>query len=47
MVQLPLCIDSSFEAAERRTGSYLAETFDTLVWSDATPKSAIRSIIAR
>jgi probable F420-dependent oxidoreductase len=42
VAQLPLCIDSSFEAADRRTGPFLAQTFDTPEWSDATPQSAIR-----
>jgi alkanesulfonate monooxygenase len=40
--QLPLCIDDSFEAAERRTGPWLASYFDTPEWSSATPASAIR-----
>lgn len=42
VAQLPICIDSSFEAADRKIGPYLAEYFDTPEWSDATPESAIR-----
>lgn len=42
VAQLPFCIDSSFEAADRRVGPFLAEYFDTPEWSDATPGSAIR-----
>lgn len=42
VAQLPLCIDSSFEAADRKVGPFLAEYFDNPEWSDATPDSAIR-----
>jgi probable F420-dependent oxidoreductase len=42
VAQLPLCIDSSFEAADRKSGRFLAEYFDTPEWSDATPDSAVR-----
>lgn len=42
VAQLPLCIDSSFEAADKKIGPYLAEYFDTPEWSDATPESAVR-----
>lgn len=40
--QLPLCIDSSYEAADAKIGPFLAEYFDNPEWSDATPESAIR-----
>jgi probable F420-dependent oxidoreductase len=42
VAQLPLCIDSSFEAADRKVGPFLAEYFDNPAWSEATPESAIR-----
>jgi len=42
VAQLPICIDSSFEAADSKIGPWLAECFDTPEWSDATPQSAIR-----
>lgn len=42
VAQLPICIDASYEAADRKTGPFLAEYFDTPEWSDATPESAIR-----
>ena len=42
VAQLPICIDSSFEKADRKVGPFLAEYFDTPEWSDATPESAIR-----
>lgn len=39
--QLPICIDSSREKAQARTGPWLASYFDTPAWSDATPDSAV------
>ncbi|HWL96917.1 MAG TPA: LLM class flavin-dependent oxidoreductase [Nocardioidaceae bacterium] len=42
VAQLPLCIDSSFEEADRKTGPWLADSFDMPEWSDAAPESAIR-----
>lgn len=42
LAQLPICIDDSFEEADRKIGPYLAEYFDTPEWSSATPESAIR-----
>jgi alkanesulfonate monooxygenase len=42
VAQLPICIDSSFEAADRKVGPFLAEYFDNPEWSDASPESAIR-----
>ncbi len=41
VAQLPLCIDSSYEKAQARTGPWLGAYFDTPAWSDATPDSAI------
>ncbi|ASR36049.1 LLM class F420-dependent oxidoreductase [Prauserella marina] len=42
VAQLPICVDSSFEEADRKVGPFLAEYFDNPEWSDATPESAIR-----
>lgn len=42
VAQLPICIDSSFEAADAKVGPFLAEYFDNPEWSDASPESAIR-----
>jgi alkanesulfonate monooxygenase len=42
VAQLPICIDDSYETADRKIGPFLAEYFDTPEWSDATPESAIR-----
>lgn len=39
--QLPICIDSTMEKAQARSGPWLASYFDTPEWSDATPDSAI------
>jgi alkanesulfonate monooxygenase SsuD/methylene tetrahydromethanopterin reductase-like flavin-dependent oxidoreductase (luciferase family) len=39
--QLPICIDSSKEKAQAKTGPWLASYFDTPEWSSATPDSAI------
>jgi probable F420-dependent oxidoreductase len=42
VAQLPLCIDSSYEAADKKVGPWLADHFDSPEWSSATPESAIR-----
>lgn len=42
VAQLPLCIDSSFEVADHKSGQFLADYFDMPEWSDAAPHSAIR-----
>lgn len=39
--QLPICIDSTMEKAQAKSGPWLASYFDTPEWSDATPDSAI------
>lgn len=39
--QLPICIDSSKEKAQAKSGPWLASYFDTPKWSSATPDSAI------
>ncbi len=42
VAQLPLCIDSSFEAATRKSDEYVNDYFDVAEWSESTPASAIR-----
>jgi probable F420-dependent oxidoreductase len=42
VAQLPICVDASYETADKKIGPFLAEYFDTPEWSDATPESAIR-----
>jgi probable F420-dependent oxidoreductase len=40
--QLTLCIDDSFELADRRARQYIADYFDLPAWSKSTAESAIR-----
>jgi probable F420-dependent oxidoreductase len=42
VAQLPLCIDSSYEAATRKAYEYVAEYFDVAEWSQSSRDSAIR-----
>ncbi len=42
VAQLPLCIDDSFEAADRRARQYIHDYFDLPEWSESTAESAIR-----
>jgi probable F420-dependent oxidoreductase len=42
VAQLPLCVDTSYEAADKKVGPWLADHFDSPEWSSATPESAIR-----
>jgi len=42
VAQLPLCIDSSYEAATRKAHDYVTDYFDVAAWSESTPDSAIR-----
>ncbi len=42
VAQLPLCIDDSFEAADRRARQYIGDYFDLPEWSESTAESAIR-----
>lgn len=42
VAQLPLCIDDSFEAADRRARQYINDYFDLPEWSESTAESAIR-----
>lgn len=40
--QLPICVAPSFEEADRRVGSFVADYFDVAAWSESTPDSSIR-----
>jgi alkanesulfonate monooxygenase len=42
VAQLALCIDDSFEAADRKARQYIADYFDLPEWSESTAESAIR-----
>ncbi len=42
VAQLPVCVDSSFEAADKRVRQYIGEYFDVAEWSESSPDSAIR-----
>jgi alkanesulfonate monooxygenase len=42
VAQLALCIDDSFEAADRRSREYIDAYFDLPEWSESTAESAIR-----
>ncbi len=42
VAQLPICVDSSFETADRRVRGFIEGYFDVAPWSESTPDSAIR-----
>jgi probable F420-dependent oxidoreductase len=42
VAQLTLCVDDSFEAADRRARQFIADYFDLPAWSECTAESAIR-----
>lgn len=42
VAQLPICVDSSFEAADRRVREYIGRYFDLPEWSESSVESAIR-----
>ncbi len=42
VAQVPICVSSSFEDADRRVRAFVAEYFDVPAWSESTPDSAIR-----
>ena len=42
VAQLPICVDDSYEAAERRSRAFVDRLFDCPPWSESTPDSAIR-----
>ena len=45
VAQLPICIDSSFEKAERKVNDFIARYFDVAPWSQSSADSAIRGTI--
>jgi probable F420-dependent oxidoreductase len=42
VAQLPICVDDSYEAADRRVRAFVGEYFDTAEWSESTVESSIR-----
>ena len=42
VAQVPLCIGSSYEQADRDAREYVGAYFDVPAWSEATPDSAVR-----
>jgi alkanesulfonate monooxygenase len=42
VAQLPFCVDSSYESADRRVRQFIDRYFDVAPWSESTPDSAIR-----
>jgi alkanesulfonate monooxygenase len=42
VAQLPICVDASYEAADRRSRAFVDRLFDCPPWSESTPDSAIR-----
>jgi probable F420-dependent oxidoreductase len=40
--QLPICVDGSYERADRRVRAFVASHFDIPAWSDCSPESAVR-----
>ena len=42
VAQLPICVSSSYEDADRRVRAFVAQYFDVAEWSQSTPDSAIR-----
>jgi probable F420-dependent oxidoreductase len=47
VAQLPICVSSSFEDADRRVRAFVAEYFDAAEWSLSTPDSAVRGTPAQ
>jgi probable F420-dependent oxidoreductase len=47
VAQLPICVSSSFEDADRRVRAFVAEYFDVAEWSLSTPDSAVRGTPAQ
>jgi probable F420-dependent oxidoreductase len=45
VAQLPICIDKSFETADRKVKEFIARYFDVAPWSNSSPDSAIRGTI--
>jgi probable F420-dependent oxidoreductase len=42
VAQVPICVSSSYEDADRRVREFIDERFDVPAWSESSPESAIR-----
>jgi alkanesulfonate monooxygenase len=42
VAQLPICVDDSYEKADRRVREFVDRYFDCPPWSESTPDSAVR-----
>ena len=42
VAQVPICVSSSYEDADRRVRAFVGEYFDVPAWSESSPDSAIR-----
>lgn len=42
VAQLPICIDRTFEEADRKARAFIDEYFDVAPWSESSPESALR-----
>jgi probable F420-dependent oxidoreductase len=42
VAQVPICVSSSYEDADRRVRTFIGEYFDVPAWSESSPDSAIR-----
>jgi alkanesulfonate monooxygenase len=42
VAQVPICVSSSYEDADRRVRAFIGEYFDVPAWSESSPDSAIR-----
>jgi probable F420-dependent oxidoreductase len=47
VAQVPICVSSSFEDADRHVRAFVAEYFDVPAWSESSPDSAIRGTPAQ
>jgi alkanesulfonate monooxygenase len=47
VAQLPICVSSSYEDADRRVRAFVADYFDVAEWSQSTPDSAVRGTPAQ
>jgi probable F420-dependent oxidoreductase len=45
VAQLPICIDNSYESADRKVKEFITRYFDVAPWSKSSPDSAIRGTV--
>jgi probable F420-dependent oxidoreductase len=45
VAQLPICIDKTFEAADRKVRDFIVRYFDVAPWSESSPDSAVRGTV--